>query len=253
MIEHRIAMWSGPRNISTALMRAWENRGDTAVVDEPLYAYYLHQTGLDHPGRAEIIASGETNWHKVVALLTGPIPDNQPIFYQKHMTHHLLAAIDRHWLRQVTNIFLIRDPREVILSYAKTRPTVTLDDIGIRQQADIFAYVQQLTGQIPLVIDSSDFLHDPRGQLSALCALLDIPFTERMLAWPAGSRASDGIWAPYWYAAVQASTGFEPYRPRSEQLPVHLEPLAATCRPYYDILYQYRLPTATTTTFSPKP
>lgn len=241
MLEQRIAMWSGPRNISTALMRAWDNRGDTAVVDEPLYAHYLHQTGLDHPGRAEIIAAGATDWRSVIAQLTGPIPDGKAIFYQKHMTHHLLDNIDRGWLSQMSHAFLIRDPQEVILSYTKTRPTVTLADVGIRQQAELFDYIRRLTGQTPPVIDSGDFLHNPRGQLERLCALLSVPFTERMLHWPAGPRASDGIWAPYWYAAVLTSTGFVPYQPRSEPLPPQLEPLAETCRPYYEALYQYRL------------
>ena len=155
-----IAMWSGPRNISTALMRAWENRNDAAVWDEPFYAYYLKATGIDHPGADEVIVNGEPDWRKIIDKLTGPIPDGRAIFYQKHMTHHLLPEVNRDWLALVTHCFLIRDSREVIASYARVRITLTVADVGVPQQAEIFAYVRTRTGQAPLVLDAWDVLQD---------------------------------------------------------------------------------------------
>jgi hypothetical protein len=237
----RIAMWSGPRNISTAMMRAWENRGDTAVWDEPLYAFYLHRTGIEHPGAAEVIADGDADWRRVVADLTGPIPGAKPIYFQKHMTHHMLDEVDRNWLALVHNCFLIRDPREVIASYARTRPEVTVADVGVLQQASLFATVEGLAGTTPLVLDSRDVLEEPRAMLTALCAVLDVPFSERMLSWPSGPRTSDGVWAKYWYDAVQASTGFSPYVSKAHTLPAALEPLAEECLPHYRRLYEQRL------------
>ena len=236
-----VAMWSGPRNISTAMMRAWENRPDTVVWDEPLYAHYLQHTGLDHPGRDEVIAAGEPDWEKVAARCTGPIPDGKHIFYQKHMTHHLLPHMGRDWLDALSNVFLIRDPQLVLASYVKTRESVTLDDIGLPQQLEIFEHVQARTGQTPLVIDSADFLQQPGAYLQALCEQLAIPFSDRMLHWPAGERASDGVWARYWYAAVQKSTGFAPYRPRQVTLPPELQDIAAQAAPYYQTLHRVRL------------
>jgi carbon-monoxide dehydrogenase large subunit len=165
----RIAMWSGPRNISTAMMRAWENRGDTAVWDEPLYAYYLESTGIEHPGAAEVIAAGETDWRRVVAAITGPVPDGKPIFFQKHMTHHMLDEVDRQWLSHLSNCFLIRDPREVIASYARTRPDVNLSDVGVLQQAELFEQARDLTGTTPLVLDARDVLEDPRAMFIGCC------------------------------------------------------------------------------------
>ena len=237
----RIAMWSGPRNISTAMMRAWDNRGDTAVWDEPLYAFYLHRTGIAHPGAEEVIAAGDTDWRRVVAAMTGPVPDGEPIFFQKHMTHHMLDAVDRDWLAQMHNCFLIRDPREVIASYARTRPEVTLSDVGVLQQAAIFEHARRTAGAAPLVLDSRDVLEDPRAMLTALCAALGVPFSERMLSWPAGPRSSDGVWARYWYDAVQASSGFSPYVCKAHTLPRALEPLAEECEPHYRNLYEQRL------------
>lgn len=238
----RIAMWSGPRNISTAMMRAWENREDTIVWDEPLYAYYLQQTGLDHPGKAKIIAAGDPDWRTVAAKATGrPVPDSKKIFYQKHMTHHLLPNIERDWLAKLSHCFLIRHPREVLLSYIKTRASVTLEDIGMPQQLEIFEYIWEKGGEIPLVIDSAEFLGNPRAFLELICRHFNIPFTERMLNWPAGPRDSDGVWAEYWYAAVQKSTGFASYTPRDETLPEHLLELADQALPYYQALYQQRL------------
>ncbi len=237
----RIAMWSGPRNISTAMMRAWGNRGDTAVWDEPLYAFYLHRTGIDHPGAAEVIAAGDTDWRRVVAAVTGPVPDGKPIYFQKHMTHHMLDEIDRGWLTQMHNCFLIRDPREVIASYARTRPEVTLGDVGVLQQAEIFEHAHASAGAAPLVLDSRDVLEEPHAMLTALCAALDVSFNERMLSWPAGPRSSDGVWARYWYDAVQASSGFSAYVSKAHTLPRALEPLAEQCEPHYRRLYAQRL------------
>lgn len=238
----RLAMWSGPRNISTAMMRAWENRGDCAVSDEPLYAAYLAATGLDHPGREEVIAVGDTDFERVAqALSTGPAPGGQPIWYQKHMTHHLLPGRDTGWVRRLSNVFLIRDPAEVVESYLKSRATVAPADIGLLQQAALFDEVADQLGHAPPVIDADDFLRNPGAYLQALCHQLGIAFTDRMLAWPPGRRESDGIWAPYWYDAVWKSTGFEPWRPRSPQLEGQALAVAEACRPAYDKLKAHRL------------
>jgi hypothetical protein len=239
----RIAMWSGPRNISTAMMRAFENRADTVVTDEPLYGYYLLKTGLDHPGRAEVIAAQETDWRRVAAALTGPVPGGRPVWYQKHMTHHLLPEIGRDWLAALTNCFLIRDPREVLASYVRTRAQPTLADLGVVQQAELFEQVRARTGAVPPVLDARDVLGNPRRLLGLLCAAIDIPFSERMLAWPAGPRPSDGVWARHWYASVWRSTGFQPYRPPAAPLPESLQPLADACAPCYRRLHAHRLGT----------
>lgn len=237
----RIAMWSGPRNISTAMMRAWENRPDTAVCDEPLYAHYLLKTGLDHPGRDEIIASQETDWRTVVAALTGPIPGGKAVYYQKHMTHHFLPEIGQEWLDSVVNCFLIRDPREVLASYARTRPDPTVHDLGFPQQWEIFERVRTRTGRVPPVVDSRDILEDPCRLLRLLCGAVGVVFSEVMLAWPPGPRESDGSWAPYWYASVERSTGFQPYCPRNPEIPNALRPVVEACEPYYRRLHAVRL------------
>ena len=237
----RIAMWSGPRNISTALMRSWENRGDCAVVDEPLYAHYLAHTGLQHPGRDAIIAAGETDWRKVAARLTGPVPEGKPIWFQKHMTHHLLPHIARDWLDGLTHVFLIRDPRAVLVSYIKTRRQVTAEDLGVPQQLEIFQYVRNRGGGIPPVIDAGEFLKSPEAQLRSLCANLGIDFTPRMLQWPAGPRSSDGVWAPYWYEAVLRSTGFEPYRARDTQVRAEHQDVIDSVMPAFEQLFALRL------------
>ena len=235
----RIAMWSGPRTVSTALMRAWENRPDTAVTDEPLYAFYLDRTGLDHPGRDAVIASQPTDWRVVLAQqASGPLPGGTVIGYAKHMTHHLLPEVDRSALAPFRHAHLIRDPRELLGSYARVRAEPTLDDLGLRQQAEIF---ETFGGP---VVDSRDLLTAPEGTLRALCQALGIGFDDRMLAWPAGPRDSDGVWAPWWYAGVLASTGFAPYRPPAAPLPARLEPLADRCLPYFDRLYHYRIMSA---------
>jgi hypothetical protein len=236
----RIAAWSGPRNISTALMRAWENRGDCAVSDEPLYAYYLDRTGLDHPGRDAVVAAGETDWHCVVAALAdGPAPDGRPLWYQKHMAHHLLPEVDTGWVHGLANLFLIRDPALVVASYLKSRATVAPDDIGLLQQARLFDAVADRLGAAPPVIDAERFLRDPEAHLRALCGRLGVAFTDRMLHWPAGPRASDGVWAPHWYDAVWKSTGFEPPRERSVALEGEAQRVADACRPAYETLRRW--------------
>ena len=229
-------MWSGPRTVSTALMRAWENRPDTVVIDEPLYAFYLSRAGIDHPGRAEIIKSQPNDWRVVIDQLTrGPLPAGKTICYAKHMTHHLLPEVDRRTLAPLRHAHLIRDPDELLASYAKVRSAPTLADLGIAAQAEIFA---EFGGP---VLDSRDLLRSPGPMLRALCAALDVPFDKAMLSWPPGPRPSDGVWAPYWYASVRASTGFGPYRPAAEPLPAHLQALAGQCRHYYERLYASRL------------
>jgi hypothetical protein len=227
-------MWSGPRNISTALMRSWENRADTRVIDEPLYAYYLKETGLEHPGRDEIIAAGETSWEAVVAELTGPVDG---VLYQKHMTHHLIPQLPRDWIPSLSNVLLIRDPSEVIASYVRSRADVVAEDIGLVQQTELFA---QLGGDVP-VIDAADFLRNPEAYLRWLCDYVGVPFSDRMLTWPPGPRDSDGVWAPYWYEAVLGSTGFEPYRPRNVSLSGAALAAAERSRPHYERLYDVRL------------
>ena len=234
-------MWSGPRNISTAMMRSWQNRGDAAVVDEPLYAHYLKVTGRQHAGAAEVIAAGQTDISKVIAHLTGPSPGGKPIFYQKHMTHHLLPHIDRSWLASLTNCFLIRDPAEVITSLIKHVPDMQLPDTGFPQQAEIFRLVRQWTGKTPPVIDARDVLDNPRHTLSLLCDAVGVEFTDRMLSWPPGLRDTDGVWARYWYKEVETTTTFRPYKPKNEPVAEHLGEVHRACEGYYRELYAHRL------------
>lgn len=238
----RIAMWSGPRNISTAMMRSWGNRPDTFVCDEPFYAHYLHATGRKHPGADEVIASGETDWRKVAARLTGDVPEGKRIFYQKQMTHHLLPEIDRSWLGAVTNCFLIRDPREVIVSYIKKNDDPTLEDIGFVQQAEIFDWVRAQTGAVPPVIDARDVLENPEKILGLLCDAVGVEFMDSMLSWPPGLRETDGIWAKHWYGEVESSTTFR--KPSSREVPPipdRLRSVYDRSRECYDRLHAHRL------------
>ncbi|MGH8273878.1 MAG: HAD family hydrolase [Gammaproteobacteria bacterium] len=237
----RIAMWSGPRNISTAMMRAWENRGDTAVSDEPFYAHYLVATGAAHPGREEIIASQSTDYARVASRLTGAIPDGNPIWYQKHMTQHVLAGNEIDWLDRVENCFLIRRPEEVVASFTANRPDAAPWELGFEQQIRLFDHVCDCRGAAPPVLDAADVLKAPDDVLRTLCDRLGVVFSERMLSWPAGPRASDGIWAKYWYHSVEASTGFAPYRPRETQLNAFQQRLVEQCRPAYEHLARWRL------------
>jgi Sulfotransferase domain len=230
----RIAMWSGPRTLSTALMRSFGNRPDTIVVDEPLYGYYLAETGIGHPGRDEILRSMPTSWLEVVEQLTsGPLPSGRTVYYQKHMTHHLLPEVDRSRLAGLRHAFLIRDPRRLLASYARVRHTPTLADLGLEQQVEIY----RLFGGP--VIDAAGLAARPQQTLEALCGVLRIEFDPAMLSWPAGPRPTDGVWAKHWYERVWASTGFGPVHESSSampELPRELEGLAARCQPYYDEL-----------------
>ena len=237
----RLAMWSGPRNISTAMMRAWGNRPDTSIVDEPFYAFYLQATGKKHPGADQVIATGETDWRKVVTQLTSPVPNGKRIFFQKQMTHHLLPDVDREWLGGVTNCFLIRDPREVIASYVKKQRDPALPDLGFVQQAEIFDWVCKRISAIPPIVDAKDVLENSERVLRLLCDAVGVEFSESMLSWPPGLRGTDGIWAKYWYDEVARSTSFEPYRPRRDEVPKHLVEIHKRCRECYDRLYEHRL------------
>ena len=237
----RIAMWSGPRNISTALMRAWESRTDCAVWDEPLYGYYLARTAIDHPGAAEIIAAHGSDPEQIIARCIGDPPGGKSIFYQKHMTLHLLPELDRGWLEALANCFLIREPEPVIASYTAVRERATLDDIGFAQQSALFEQVCEQSGDVPPVIDSREFLLDPESMLRALCARLDVDFEPSMLSWPPGPRDSDGVWGKYWYASVWDSTGFAPYRQKRLTLDERDREIAERARPYYELLYRHRL------------
>jgi hypothetical protein len=233
----RVAMWSGPRNLSTALMRAFENRPDTVVVDEPFYAVYLHRTGLDHPGRDEVLASQPTDPAEVVRRLQAPLADGVRVHYAKHMTHHLDAVEDLAWTSGFRNVLLVRDPAEVVASYVRSRQSCEPADIGLLQQERLL----DTWTDPPPVLDAGDFLRDPEGHLRWLCDWLGIDFTPAMLAWPAGPRPSDGVWAPHWYDAVHRSTGFEPWRPREVALTPHDAAVADACRPAYDRLHALRV------------
>ena len=241
----RIALWSGPRNISTAMMRAFENRPDTAVVDEPFYAAWLKESGADHPMREEILLSQPTDPAVVAAALLGSVPDGRSIYYQKQMAHHMTDLMDLSWMAGCRNAFLIRPPEEVLASYAVRRAgaEVTLADVGFQRQAELFDCEAQRLGEAPPVIEARDVLADPEGALTALCAAVGIAFSPAMLAWPAGGRVSDGVWAPAWYDAVERSTGFAAPRPAPsvEDLDPALRPVAEAARPFYDRLLAHRL------------
>ena len=230
-------MWSGPRTVSTAMMRAWENRPDTVVVDEPLYAFYLSSTGLDHPARDEVIASQPVSWQAVLSsLASSPLPDGATISYAKHMTHHVLPSVDLAAFAPFRHAFLIRDPRSLLASYARVRSAPTLADLGLRQQAWLF---EEFGGP---VIDSSDLLAAPEASLRALCAAFGVPFSASMLSWPAGPRSSDGVWAPHWYDSVWRSTGFTTVTPGPPaELDPSLEPLLEQCLPYYERLSENKI------------
>ncbi len=237
----RIAMWSGPRNISTALLRSWGSRADTFVTDEPLYSSYLKTTGIDHPGRDEIIAAYDSDWRRVVAWLTGPVPGGRSIWYQKHMTHHMIPEVGREWISRLTNCFLIREPGAVILSYAKVRSEPTAEDLGFPQQSELFDLVREASGRVPPVVDSLDLLRNPEGLLRRLCTEVGVPFDPAMLAWRPGPRKTDGVWARHWYDSVERSTGFGPPRERSEPVPEGRRGLYEVCLEHYERLAKHRL------------
>lgn len=235
-----IAMWSGPRNLSTAMMYSFGNRPDTTIWDEPFYAAYLKETGLNHPHRREIITTGEPDPHRIKARCIGPIPEGKTVFYQKHMTHHMLPGFPLDWLSQVTNIFLIRHPAHVIASYHAKRENPVLDDIGYRQQARIFdALVEK--GQMPVVIESADILKAPEAALQTLCKAINLPYSAKMLSWPAGGHASDGIWGSHWYGAVHNSTGFAKSKSGKPSLSANGQLLCEQALPYFEHLSAFKL------------
>ena len=203
----RIAMWSGPRNLSTAMMYSFGARSDCAVVDEPFYAAYLAMTGLDHPLRDEILTAQDNDPGAVAAALTRPIPGGRQHFYQKHMTQHMVPGIPRGWMADVVNVFLIRHPARVLASYAAKRENPTLEDIGFVQQLELFEHAVAL-GKTAVVIDSADIRADPEGMLRKLCDAIGLGFEPSMLHWSQGGHAQDGVWAAHWYGAVHRSTGF---------------------------------------------
>ncbi|MEI9988657.1 MAG: hypothetical protein WDM86_01355 [Rhizomicrobium sp.] len=238
----RIAMWSGPRNISTAMMRAFENRDDTAVVDEPFYAAYLALSGADHPMREEVLKSQPNDWRDVEAALLGPSPHGAPIFYQKHMTHHMLPEIGTGWMSACCNVFLIRRPDDVVASYKDKRGEATLSDIGIVRQAELFDAEADRLGHAPIVIDASDISAAPEFQLKALCSAIGIAFSAKMLHWPEGRRGSDGVWAPAWYDQVERSTGFVSRQGTTPQkLSPALAAVADAAYPYYERLARWKI------------
>ena len=239
--EHRVAVWSGPRNISTAMMRSWGNRPDTFVCDEPFYAHYLLTHGEDHPVRDEIIAAQENDADKVIDWLTGPIPHGKSVFYQKLMTHHMLPSVPREWVMQVSNVFLIREPREMVTSLMQITPDPDILDTGLPQQVELFELVRERSGETPPVIDARDVLLDPPHLLERMCGAVGVEFDDCMLSWPPGRRETDGVWAPHWYASVERSTGWAPYRPKEVEVPERLLPVYEQCQQYYEQLYVHRL------------
>lgn len=209
------------------------------MVDEPLYAHYLEHTGLDHPMREQIIASGDTDWQRVTAGLSQP--PEQGIYYQKHIATHWLDHFHYHWLDNLDHLFLIREPEPVVASYAVKREGLTAKDLGYSQQAGLFDYLFEKQGKRPLVIDSRRFLADPASQLKAMCASLSIDFQDSMLEWPAGRRDSDGVWGTHWYDAVIKSTGFAEPVAKTVKLTDEQRGIAEACRPYYDALAKHAL------------
>jgi len=236
----RIAMWSGPRNLSTALMRSFENRADTVVWDEPFYAAYLRASGAAHPMREAILAAYETDPARVAAACLGPPPADAAVFYQKQMTHHMLPDFPLDWTARVRNAFLIRRPEAVAASYAAKRERLAAADLGFERQRELFAHIAERTGAAPPVVDADDLRADPEAILRRLCAALGIDFDPAMRAWPPGKRASDGLWAAHWYDAVHRSTGFAPPAP-PPRLDGAAQAVADACRPAYDALRAHAL------------
>lgn len=234
-------MWSGPRNLSTAMMRSFENRHDCAVWDEPFYVPFLLETGVDHPMRDVVLRAGVRNWRDVIERCLAPAPGGAPVFYQKHITLHMLPAFDRDWIKQVSNVFLIRAPEFVVASYAQKRESATLRDIGFVEQKELFDLVCDTTGTAPVVVDATDIQSNPEQMIRALCTAIDLPFDDAMLHWPAGRRDSDGVWGEHWYNAVVESTGFTPPHAESPVLTGEGRRLADAARPYYEALTPFAL------------
>jgi hypothetical protein len=234
-------MWSGPRNISTALMRAWGSRPDTYVCDEPLYAHYLTQIDASrHPGYRETLAAHETDWRKVIETLVGPVPGGKAIFYQKHMAHHVLPEIDVAWIDQLRNSFLIRHPRNMLASLARFIPEPTVNDTGLPQQAALYDQLVR-NGAAPPIIDAADVLDCPERMLKLLCDALNVPYYAEMLSWSPGPRPTDGAWGPFWYGEVYKTTGFTALTSTHRALPDRLTATFAECERIYSQLYANRL------------
>ena len=234
-----INLWSGPRNVSTALMYSFAQRDDIRVVDEPLYGHYLATSGAEHPGREEVIAAMNCDGDAVMReLLARQAAHPQRRLFLKHMAHHLVR-IDTRFLETTTNVFLVRDPREMLPSLTIQVPHATLADTSLKQQWDLYSALLA-QGQRPAILDSRELLLDPQGVLTTLCDHLGLGFDAAMLRWEAGARPEDGVWAPHWYHAVHKSTGFAPYQPK-EDIPEHLECLLRDCAPWYEKLYAHAI------------
>ena len=237
----RIAMWSGPRNLSTAMMRSFGSRSDTFVSDEPFYGCFLKDSGAGHPMAGEVIAAMDCDWRSVMASLRAPAPDGAPVWYQKHMWHHMSGPVGYRDFDGFTHAFLIREPEQMIASYLRQRESAAFADFGLERQAELFEREADRLGQPPPVVDANDVLGDPAGVLSKLCGALGIAWDPAMLGWSPGRRETDGPWAPHWYAAVEASTGFGPPETDPVALPDDARRLADRCRPYYDRLARHRI------------
>jgi Sulfotransferase domain len=237
-----ILMWSGPRNLSTAMMRSFGARGDCAVWDEPFYAPYLAATGNDHPMRAETLAAHENDAAKVSAACAAPAPDGSAHYYQKHMTHHMIDSFDLSFMDKAVNVFLLRSPERVLASYVEKWEAVTLHDIGFDTQTALFDRISQKSGAAPIVVNSSDITRAPAETLEKLCKAIGISWTPNMLNWPSGIHASDGVWAKHWYNAVEKSTGFQPTIEKPlPVLPDHLQKIADDACPHYEKLLAYAI------------
>ena len=236
-----IAMWSGPRNLSTALMRSFENRTDTTVIDEPFYAYFLKQTNLNHPGRDEVISTLDSNWNSVVKRITGPIPQNKSIWYQKHMAQHNLEGCDINWIKKLQNCILIRDPKYVIPSYNKEYSLSDEKLLGYSQQLDLIQMLEDEKGVTPPIFDATDILKSPEQALKKICLSVGISFSDKMLKWPRGKRKSDGVWAKYWYGNVENSSGFKPFQKKNIIIDKDLIPLHDKCLEGYNSMYEKRI------------
>lgn len=234
----KLNVWSGPRNVSTALMYSFRQRSDTRVVDEPLYGHYLAATGADHPGAEEVLASMDRDGERVVReVILGPC--ERPVCFFKNMAHHL-AGLDRGFLGEVRNVLLARDPREMLPSLARQIPSPTLRDTGLAEQVEILETMLK-RDESPIVLDARELLLDPPGVLRRACEGLGIPFDRAMLSWPAGPKPEDGVWAKHWYDGVHASTGFEPYRPKTGPFPERLKLILKECLPLYGRLRQHAI------------
>jgi len=233
-----VCLWSGPRNVSTALMYSFAQRADTQVVDEPLYGHYLRVSGAQHPLREEVLAAVNSDGDEVMRLLLQGPADETTVLFMKQMAHHLLE-VDESFMHQTHNIFLIRDPTEMLPSLTIQLPNARLEDTGLATQWRLFERLIAI-GQKPAVLDSRGLLLDPPGVLASLCKHLHIDYTDDMLTWPAGARPEDGIWAPHWYHAVHKSTGFAPYVAKGV-IPQELDALLAECKPWYDKLLAHAL------------